>query len=441
MTLNEIMGGIESAWAEMKKLVDAANASGEPMSGETQERYFKIEKEIEKLSELRDQNTRHLAKLEEFRTKNKPVREAPFTSEIAGLEDRARSGGSVITNDDAGYVDGEDDPTPANWKRAGTKQYNRAFRNWMKNPNAVKQHELRILNETTNADGGFLPATEFYGKLVQTRQLSNFLRQISTVITLSGKTGNVTFESSIGTPAYEAESVTTTNTDAQFSNLTIAIKKMVYLAKITEELSMDDRFDTTGWLSSMIGRAMGQYELQGMLKAVSGGPTGLAAIVTSGNSNLVTTASSGVLVPDELIDVVYTVPWQYRQNACWVVHDTLAKALRKLVVKTAGVTSTQSSIAATPYLWEPSFQAGAPDRLLGFPMYTTNVGLDAFAASNKKVALFGDFSYHIIADRDNLSIRFLDQAFIASGQFGYRAVARHDAGWTVLPAICGLQIL
>jgi HK97 family phage major capsid protein len=312
----------------------------------------------------------------------------------------------------------------------------------MKRPHALTPDELRVLNETTNADGAFLPAQEYYGKLVETRQLANFLRSISTVFTLGTKTGNVTFESSLGAVVYEGESAATSDVTSQFDNLTMSSKKQVFLTKITEELMQDDRFDTGSWISSQIGRAMGQSELSAMLGGAANGPAGLKSIVTVGNSNLVTTAASGALTADELIDVIYTVPQQYRSQSVWVIHDTLAKAIRKMVIKTASIaTANGSSITATPYLWEPSFQAGQPDKLLGYPVYTTNVGLDAFAASNKKVALFGDFSYHFIADRDAVSIRFLDQAFIASGQYGFRAVARHDAGWTVKSAICGLQIL
>jgi len=441
-TINEIMTEIEGLWKQMTSMVDTANAAGEPMSGETEERYAKMQTRLDALCKLRDQNSEHVRKLAEFQARNKPVREAPVGD--AGYQ--LGSGQIREKGIEGGFVDedGEDAaPFTTRQERASrTKQYARAFRSYCKRPHALKPEEMRILNETTNADGAYLPAQEYYGKLVETRQLSNFLRQISTIIPLSSKTGNVTFESSLGAVVYEGESTTTTAVTSQFDNLSLSSKKQVFLTKITEELMADDRFDTGAWMSSQIGRAMGQSELSAMLGGASNGPAGLASIVTNGNSNLVTTASAGVLIPEELMDVVYTVPFQYRQNAVWVVHDTLAKAIRKLTSKTSSIaTANGSAIAAVPYLWEPSIQLGQPDKLLGFPVYTTNVGLDAFATSNKKVALFGDFSFHFIGDRDNVSIRFLDQAFISSGQYGYRAVARHDAGWTVKSAICGLAIL
>lgn len=442
MTLTEITDQIGSIWNEMKKMVDAANGRGEPMAGEEQERYLKMERDLSKFMELRDQNTKHLAMLQEYQARNKPVREAPV-----GVEGYAMGNGDVRSkNVSGGFVeeDGTDDDifTPDSEKAARSKEYRRAYRAYCKRPHRLTPDEKRVLNETTNADGAYLPAQEYYGKLVETRQLANFLRQISTVITLSSKTGNVTFESSLGSVVYEGESTATTDVTSQVDNLSLSSKKQVFLTKITEELMGDDRFDTSAWMSSQIGRAMGQSELSAMLGAAANGPAGLKSIVTAGNSNLVTTASSGVVTPEEIMDVIYTVPFQYRQGSVWVIHDTFAKAVRKLTTKTSSIaTANGSAIAAVPYLWEPSLAMGQPDKLLGYPVYTTNVGLDAFAASNKKVALFGDFSFHFIGDRDAVSIRFLDQAFIASGQYGYRAVARHDAGWTVKSAICGLQIL
>ena len=46
------------------------------------------------------------------------------------------------------------------------------------------------------------------------------------------------------------------------------------------------------------------------------------------------------------------------------------------------------------YLWQPSIQAGAPDTLLGKPVYT-DPNVAAVATSAKSVA-FGDFSAYFV---------------------------------------------
>ncbi len=62
---------------------------------------------------------------------------------------------------------------------------------------------------------------------------------------------------------------------------------------------------------------------------------------------------------DNLIDLVYSLKAPYRRNAKFLMKDSTISALRKLK-DSNGV-----------YLWQPSVQAGQPDRLLGYPLYTS----------------------------------------------------------------------
>ena len=83
------------------------------------------------------------------------------------------------------------------------------------------------------------------------------------------------------------------------------------------------------------------------------------------------------------------------------------------------------------YIWQPSLIQGEPDRLLGYPVYTSEY------APEDSIA-FGDFSYYNIGDRGVRSFKQLTELFAGNGMIGYVAKERVD-GKLVLPE--AVQIL
>lgn len=88
------------------------------------------------------------------------------------------------------------------------------------------------------------------------------------------------------------------------------------------------------------------------------------------------------------------------------------------------------------YLWQPSVQAGQPDKLLGYDLYTSpyvpTVEAGAFAIA------FGDFQNYWIGDRAGRTVQRLNELYATNGQIGYVAAERVD-GKVILPE--GIQLL
>ncbi len=81
------------------------------------------------------------------------------------------------------------------------------------------------------------------------------------------------------------------------------------------------------------------------------------------------------------------------------------------------------------YIWQPSYQDGEPDRILGYPVKTS-----AFAPEN--TIAFGDFSYYNIGDRGTRSFKTLFELFAGNGMIGLAKESRWKA---VLEAVQGLS--
>lgn len=77
------------------------------------------------------------------------------------------------------------------------------------------------------------------------------------------------------------------------------------------------------------------------------------------------------------------------------------------------------------YLWQPSYQAGEPDKILGYEVHTS-----AFAPTD--AIAFGDYSYYNIGDRGTRSFKQLNELFAGNGMIGFVAKERVD-GLLILP--------
>ena len=154
-------------------------------------------------------------------------------------------------------------------------------------------------------------------------------------------------------------------------------------------------------------------------------PTGLFIPSTAGGApSGVTAASATAITADELISLVYSLKAPYRSKAKFLMNDATVAAIRKLK-DLNGV-----------YVWQPALTAGEPDRLLGYPLYTSPK-VPTMAAGARAIA-FGDFSCYWIADRAGRTIKRLNELYATNGQVGFVATGRVD-GTIILSE--GIKIL
>lgn len=121
---------------------------------------------------------------------------------------------------------------------------------------------------------------------------------------------------------------------------------------------------------------------------------------------------------------MYALKSPYRRNAKFLMNDATVSMIRKLKDKNDA------------YLWQPSLQAGEPDRLLGYELYTSPYV--PVAAAGALTIAFGDFKNYWIGDRAGRTVQRLNELYATNGQIGYVATERVD-GKVILPE--GIQLL
>lgn len=115
---------------------------------------------------------------------------------------------------------------------------------------------------------------------------------------------------------------------------------------------------------------------------------------------------------------LYRLKRPYRANAAFITADSTLAQIRKL------------KDGNGLYIWQPALTAGEPDRLMGFPVYSS--AYMPTVAAGQPVLAFGDFSYYNVADRGNRSFRALTELYAGNGQVGFVSTERVD-GKLVLP--------
>ena len=293
-----------------------------------------------------------------------------------------------------------------------TDEYRQAFYHWLSEPDPrnIDHNEYRVLSKATAGAGLNLVPTSFARTLVDALREFGVMRQVSTVDTTdSGEAIQYPSVTSHGTAAWTAENAAYTASDDAFGQATLNAYKAATLIKVSEELLKDAAFDLEAYIRTEFGQRIGILENTAYLVGDgTGKPTGVATQASAG----VTFATNAAITADELIDLYHSLLSPYRRKAVWIVRDSTMKVLRKLKDTT------------NQYIWQPGLVAGAPDALLGRPIYTDP---DMAAVATVAVSvLFGDFSYYRIRDVNGITFQRLVELYAENGQIGFRANHRTD---------------
>ncbi len=262
------------------------------------------------------------------------------------------------------------------------------------------------LQEGVDADGGYLVPEEWDKRIIDVLEEENIMRQLGTKITTSGL-HRITLAANKPAAAWIEEGGELAWGDATFDQTSIDAYKLAVAIKVTEELLYDEAYDLEGYITDQFGKALANAEEDAFLNGDGvGKPTGLFGMADAFDA-------VDAVDSDSLISLVYGLKRPYRKKASFIMNDATISEIRKL------------KDANGAYIWQPSYQAGEPDRVLGYKVYTS-----AYAPTSG--IAFGDYSYYNIGDRGTRSFAELRELFAGNGMVGYLSKERVD-GKLLLP--------
>lgn len=382
MTIQELIQKRAKVWETAKSLVDTHEDKNGRLSAEDTTAYNRMEQEIEDLT----------ASIE--RQQRAADRDKMLSQPI----------NSPIVTKPANGVDVKTGRASDEYKAAMLGALRSNFRN-----------VSNVLQEGVDADGGYLVPEEYDRRLIDVLDEENIMRSLATKITTSGE-HKINIAATKPSAAWIEEGGALKFSDATFAQILLDAHKLHVAIKITEELLYDNAFGLENYIIMQFGKALANAEEDAFLNGDGKGkPTGIFAKTGGGN----VTAEVAAFTGDELINLVYTLKRPYRKKAAFIMNDKNLAVLRKL------------KDANDQYLWQPSLKEGEPERLLGYPVYTS-----AYAPAD--AIAFGDFSYYNIGDRGSRSFKKLTELFAGNDMVGFVAKERVD-GKLILPA--AVQIL
>jgi len=376
------------AWDATKAFLETHRTERGTLSAEDDAIYNRMDKEI-------DEYTKEIARLERIEARDAEL---------------AKAVSSPITEKPAGAVKEKTGRASDAYK----EDFGRHLRG--------RQLIHNVLSEGVDANGGYLVPEEFEDRIVTALDDFNVMRTICHVITTASER-KIPIAGTHSTAAWTAENAPFAESNPTFDQKTIDAYKLTDLIKVSIELLDDSAFELEPYIAQEFARAFGIAEEEAFcIGDGSGKPTGL--FTANGGTVGVTSAGATAITADEAISLVYALKSPYRRNAKFLMNDATVSLLRKLKDGNGA------------YLWQPSVQAGQPDKLLGYEIHSSPY-VPTVAAGAYTIA-FGDFNNYWIADRTGRTVQRLNELYSTNGQVGFVSTERVD-GKIILPE--GIQLL
>lgn len=290
---------------------------------------------------------------------------------------------------------------------------------------ALQADEVRALRVADDTAGGFLAPAEFTTEVIKNLVEFSPVRQAARVGSTSA--GEVILPKRTGRPTayWVGETEDRTESGSTYGQIEIPIHEIaVYVdvsLRLLEDAAINVEQEVAADLAEEFGRLEGVAFVSGDGVKKPLGFMSHASVVSVANGH------ATALSADGLIGFMYALPAFYRNRGSWMMNGATLAAVRKL------------KDGQNNYLWQPSYQVGQPETLLGRPVIEATDMPDI--ASNAFPIAFGDFgSAHRIYDRVSMSIMRDPYSVATKGLVRFHARRRVGGGVVLAEAIKKLKM-
>lgn len=243
------------------------------------------------------------------------------------------------------------------------------------------------------------------------------IRAIADVRTTASANVILPHRTGITNAVWVGETTKRTASEPTFDQAEIATKEIATFVDLSLQLA-EDSTNVLSEVNLALAEDFGQKEALSFVKGNTAlEPSGFMANAEIAAHN---NGHAADLSSDALIALMYSLPATYRTSGSWVMNGSTLAAIRTL------------KDGHGNYLWQPSYQAGQPETILGRPVVEA-VDMDDVAADAEPI-IFGDFKRgYRIYDRVALDVFADPYSVRIDGLMRYHARRRVGAA-VVRPA-------
>lgn len=414
----EDQGKAFEAFKSANNALIAAKAEGKAV-GDLTAQVEKLSAELDKLDDMK-------AAIDDIMKKaNRPQNDVEAKA-AADLDAECKSWNAMLRAD----FQSKGRSIPAEVSVDAYAQYKSAFFSLVRHGDIerLSAEERKAMSAGSDPDGGFLLPAPTVGRMVKKLYDQSTMRQLANVQTISTDALEGIVDNDEADAGWVSEMGTRNDTDTpQVGKYRIEAHEMYAQPKVTQKLIDDAATDVEAWLAGKVADKFARVEGAAFWTGDGvGKPRGLAAYTTAatadgsrawGTFEHVITGANGdfhTTKADPLQDLIGAFKDQYLQNASFAMRREVRTKIRKLKEATSD-----------RYLWEPSLQAGQPDRLLGYPTRIDQY-IPAITTGSLSLA-FGDFreAYTIV---DRIGVRTLRDPYTAKPYIRFYSTKRTGGG-------------
>ena len=410
-----------AAWEEFRKTNDEilkAKADGKAV-GDLETKLAAISADLDKIEDLKSAIEDMQKKLGRPHTDSELKSAEAIAEETKGFNLALRSDFQT-----------KGKPAPAELSTDEYKAYKNAFYKMAVGTpiDNLDSAERKALQAGSDPDGGYMLPHATAGRTVKKLFEQSTMRQLASVQTISSNKMEGMTDLNEADAGWVSELGSRSDTSTpQVGKWEIEAHEMYAMPKASQRILDDAANDVEAWLADKVADKFARVEGAGFTTGTGvGQPRGLFAYTTAataddsrawGQFEHVVTGANGdfhTTKADPLQDLISAFKPQYLQNASFLMTRGARNKIRKLKEATSD-----------RYLWEPSLQAGQPDRLLGYAARVDQY-VPALATGSLSLAL-GDFKegYQIV---DRLGIRTLRDPYTAKPYVVFYSTKRTGGG-------------
>ncbi len=310
------------------------------------------------------------------------------------------------------------------WRAICDPEYKTAFHQYLKvGLGGLSASQAKVLQEGQDSAGGFLVPEDIMNAVIMRQptptRVASFCSQFTTSrdglsIPKVNYSADDLYTSGIRVTWTGEQPATATGhrvTDPVFGQVRVPIYTAMMSQPVTNDLIEDSAVALQPWLENRFFETIELLRDNVVLNGTGAGqPLGMLTNVDGADQiTSVNAGAAGAVTADGIVDLAYSLPEQYDENARWIfAKTTTAKAIAKL------------KDAELRYIWGMGLQDSGlsptiRDRdLLGYP-----VSFSAFMpapANNAFPILFGDLRGYYLVNRVGFSVQVLREIYAETNQ-------------------------
>lgn len=262
----------------------------------------------------------------------------------------------------------------------------KAFQSYLKFGDRAPELDLKALTMVSDGQGGYLAPPEFSAEII--RDLVEFspLRSLASVRGTSAPSVVYPTRKPFGNAVWddEIDEITESPTKDIFGMTELTLRGMSTFVDISNVLMQD-----APEVETEVRAALAEdYAKKESVAFVNGnGVTQPEGVMVNSKIAKTKNGHAANLSADALINLLYAMPATYRNAGAWAMNGTTLGAIRKL------------KDGDGRFLWQPSYQAGQPEMILGRPVVEV-LDMPDIAAGAFPI-LYGDFSGYVMWAEDS----------------------------------------